>query len=65
MQFPIKLWQQDAFYTHDHHEQIALGVFYGILIMAFLYNLLLAISMREPVYALYCTYVVSFGLFQS
>ena len=65
MQVPIRLWQRNAFFAHDHNEQIVLGLFYGILLAAFFYNLLLAISVRDRVYVLYCLYVLSFALFQS
>ena len=64
MQVPITLWSQSEFHAHDHREQLILGFYYGILLAAILYNLLLAITTRESVLLLYCIYVSSFLLFQ-
>ncbi len=64
MQVPVKLWQADAFYSHDHNEQLVLGFFYGVLLSALLYNLILAFALREPVYGYYCAYVASYTMFQ-
>ena len=64
MQVPITLWHRNEYHAHDHNEQFILGLYYGILLFAILYNLLLAITTREAVLLYYCLYVASFTLFQ-
>lgn len=64
MQVPMSVWQPAAFHAYSQTEQLILGLYYGLLMAIFVYNALLALSVREPVYAYYALYVVFYGVFQ-
>ena len=64
MQVPIRVWTQDAFRAHERDEQLVLGLYYGLLLAILLYNAVLALTVREAVYAYYSLYVLSYGVFQ-
>jgi len=51
------------FISYALAEYYLLGIFYGILIMMALYNLLMYISVRIPIYLYYVFYVLSYSLY--
>lgn len=57
--FQIRSTNYFSFYAVN--EYYLLGIFYGILIIMALYNLLLYFSIREPVYLFYVAYVLCIG----
>lgn len=61
--FPLFIMEKEAFYQKVRIEDLGYGLFYGILIVMFFYNLLLYISLRQINYLLYiltivCTFVI-------
>jgi PAS domain S-box-containing protein len=50
MTLPLTLWTQKAFLDNALVEQIAHGVFFGVLIGLLFYNLFLLVSLREASY---------------
>ena len=64
MQLPLVLWSRQGLLAKDHEEQYILGLYYGILIAMFCYNLLFFISIRDIRYFYYLYYLVGWILFQ-
>jgi PAS domain S-box-containing protein len=61
---PATLWQPDALWQHDQAAYGAFGLYFGLLLGLFLYNLLLFVSVRDKVYLLYVLFVAGMALFQ-
>ena len=61
---PATLWQPAALWTHDQAAYGAFGLYFGLLIGLFIYNLLLFVSVRDKVYLVYVGYVAGMALFQ-
>src|SRR5690606_34388700 len=53
MQFPVSIWQPRDFFIHDQMQILILGVYYGLMIAMFLYNLFIFFSVRERSYLFY------------
>ena len=61
--FPLFVLEKEKFHEKTRREDIGHGIFYGILIVMFFYNLLLFLSLKEINYLLYiltivCTFVI-------
>ncbi len=65
LQIPLYLWRPDSLAAANHDAQIALGIFYGILLGMFLYNLLISVSMRDVAYLYDVQYVFGWVLCQA
>lgn len=50
---PIKIAPKQGFFAADLQEEMLYGIFYGIMIVMFLYNLFLAITVRSLSYLYY------------
>jgi len=59
---PLYLWQPAGFATHGAETQLVYGLFYGLVLALFLYNLLLYVSLRDRTTLWYVLYVGMFGL---
>ncbi|MCC6210112.1 MAG: GGDEF domain-containing protein [Burkholderiales bacterium] len=59
---PAFLWRPEAMIAADRHSHFAYGIFYGLVLALFLYNLMLLLSLRDRIYLWYVLYVGSFGL---
>ncbi len=62
--FPMKIWERHAFEARTALVQLILGVYFGLMGVMALYNLLIFITSREKSYLLYSLFVISLGLFQ-
>lgn len=56
---PISFYSVDAFRLNERQEQMASGVYFGMLISILLYNLFLFVSLREETYFRYSVYLAS------
>lgn len=63
-QLPVSLWQPAALWANDQLAHSLLGLYFGLLVGLFFYNLLLCITLRERVYLHYIALVASIGMFQ-
>jgi PAS domain S-box-containing protein len=61
---PATLWQPAALWEHDQLAYGAFGLYFGLLIGLFVYNLLLFVSVRDKVYLIYVLFVAGMALFQ-
>ena len=62
MQVPLRLYTQTAFTEVSRDAQLAIGLYYGILLALFVYNLVLWISLRDASYFWYLCHISAFGL---
>lgn len=60
---PAWLWVPEAFAANDRDAMTVLGLFYGLVIALFLYNLMLYLALRDRVYLWYVLYTGAFGMF--
>jgi signal transduction histidine kinase len=64
--FPLFISTEDHFYASTRYDDIGYGLFFGILIVMFFYNLLLYLTLKQTNYLLYiCTIVCTFLIFAS
>lgn len=62
MQVPLDLYTPAAFTSLSRDNQFVMGVYYGILLALFVYNLVLWLSLRDASYAWYLMHITAFGL---
>ncbi len=62
MQVPLALYTPGAFAELARDAQLGLGLYYGILLALFFYNLVLWLSLRDHSYFWYMCHVAAFGL---
>jgi PAS domain S-box-containing protein len=63
-QAPLTLWSQDAFIASAARESLAYGVFFGVMGVMAVYNLIVLLFVRERSYLYYIGTLVFFTLFQ-
>ncbi|QNP40469.1 sensor domain-containing diguanylate cyclase [Lysobacter solisilvae (ex Woo and Kim 2020)] len=62
MQVPLKLYTQAAFTEMSRDAQLGMGVYYGILLALFFYNMVLWLTLRDASYFWYLLHICAFGL---
>ena len=62
MQVPLSLYTPAAFTERSRDAQFGIGVYYGILLALFFYNLVLWLTLRDPSYVWYLLHISAFGL---
>lgn len=62
MQVPLHLYTPAAFTEVSRDAQLAIGLYYGILLALFFYNLVLWLSLRDASYFWYLCHITAFGL---
>ncbi len=62
MQVPLQLYAMKAFTEVSRDAQFAIGLYYGILLALFFYNLVLWLSLRDASYFWYLCHITAFGL---
>ncbi len=61
---PVRLWQPAALAEHDRGAYAMLALYYGLLLALLAFNLLLFLSVRDPLYLLYVGVVTGMGIGQ-
>jgi two-component system, sensor histidine kinase LadS len=64
MNIHLRLWRPDAFLEAVYAEQIALGLYYGIILVMILYNFFLFLSLRDLSYLYYVFSIAGYALYQ-
>ncbi len=54
---PLTLYDFESFYEQDHLNQILFGIYYGLMIIMLLYNLMLFIFIRDRNYLYYSFFI--------
>ncbi|MFZ5638629.1 MAG: diguanylate cyclase [Pseudomonadota bacterium] len=62
LQVPLDLHTPDAFTSLSRDSQFAMGLYYGILLALFVYNVALWATLRESAYFWYLFHISAFGL---
>lgn len=62
MQVPLTLYTPSAFTELARDAQFGIGLYYGILVALFFYNLVLWLSLRDSSYFWYLLHISAFGL---
>lgn len=62
MQVPLRLYTPAAFTELSRDAQFIIGIYYGILLALFFYNLVLWITLRDSSYFWYLMHISAFGL---
>ena len=64
IQIPLKIWEENAFFRSERIALPLWGLYYGTLLVMFLYNAFIFISVREKSYLYYIFYIASciFGM---
>ncbi|MCB1189301.1 MAG: SpoIIE family protein phosphatase [Leptospiraceae bacterium] len=64
MQLPIVIWRTDALVEHSAEKNYFQGLYYGIMVAMFLYNIFLFFSIKDKSYLYYVLYMGFFSLYQ-
>ena len=59
---PMYLSTSRALFEHEHFSQIAMGMFYGLVLGLITYNLFLFVIIRQTIYLQYVLYALGFSL---
>ena len=62
--FPVYLYDEMKFFKKDQSEEFIFGIYYGVVIIMFFYNLFIYLSLRDKNYFIYLFYVIALGLYQ-
>jgi diguanylate cyclase (GGDEF)-like protein len=62
MQVPLVLYTLTAFAEMSRDAQLAIGLYYGILLALFFYNLVLWLTLRDASYFWYLFHISAFGM---
>jgi len=62
MQVPLALYTPTAFTEQSRDAQFGIGLYYGILLALFIYNLVLWLALRDANYFWYLFHITAFGL---
>lgn len=63
-EFPIRLLSTDLLRRLESEENLALGLYYGILLVLLVYNAVLLLIIRDPSYLFYLLYISGYGAIQ-
>jgi two-component system, sensor histidine kinase LadS len=65
VQVPLILWEDGSFAGKEQHGNLALGLFYGVMLVMAAFNFFLYLMIKERAYLYYVMLLVSFTLLQS
>lgn len=57
------LWNKDTYVTNSQHQTLINGLFYGVMMIMAIYNLIILIITRKKAYFYYVSFVISTALF--
>ncbi len=64
MQLPLKIYSYQSYALSSHTEYLFFGLYYGVLVALFAYNLMMVFWIKDPVYIYYAGYLLFYGSFQ-
>jgi len=65
VQVPLTLWQWEEFNFHTLVHFLMQGIFYGMVLLMALYNFVVWLAEKKPIYLYYVSYILFYTLFQS
>ena len=60
MQVPMQLWTEARLADEDHGRQMAVGLYFGVMLIMVVYNVFVFLSVRDRTYLYYVLYVFAF-----
>lgn len=63
--FSLSAWEREAFQRKSSLENLGYGLFYGILLVMTLYNLMIFLWVRDDAYLYYVLYLISITVFST
>lgn len=63
VQVPMIIWPERDYFIQDQSKLMGMGLYYGIMLIMTLYNLVVFFSVREKSYLYYVFYVASMAIF--
>ncbi|MES2732492.1 MAG: 7TM diverse intracellular signaling domain-containing protein [Bacteroidota bacterium] len=63
LRFPLKVGTLHAIIDHNHRNDLVQGIYFGIIFLVLLYNLVMYYAIRDVTYLYYLTYVVCIAAF--
>lgn len=63
--FPLRVGTLKEFTEYNHNQDYIQGIYFGFMLMIFFYNLFLYFKVRERLYLVYVTYVLSITWFMA
>ncbi|HRO43284.1 MAG TPA: 7TM diverse intracellular signaling domain-containing protein [Flavipsychrobacter sp.] len=64
LELPIFLGTKEQVVHSDLTKNILFGIFFGIIIVMFFYNLFIYFTVKDPIYLFYVVYILAVGLIQ-
>lgn len=65
IRIPLTVWTPNAFNQHNDHSLLLYGIYFGIILLMILYNLILFLFIRDRSYLHYIFYICALALFQA
>jgi len=59
LQLPAFLWKKNAFLQNMNYHGTIYGIYFGVLLIMFFYNMFIFVSVKERVYLYYVIYILS------
>ena len=64
IQIPIHIWHNAAFYESHVMASLCWGIFFGIIILMFIYCVFMGLFLKDSIYLFYSLYLISMCLFE-
>lgn len=65
LRVPMTLWEPDYFHEQTRSMMLLHGIYFGIVALMFVYNLILFLFIRDQTYLYYIVYIAALTFFQS
>jgi serine phosphatase RsbU (regulator of sigma subunit) len=62
--FPVKVWTKQDYLRNNYEEQLALGIYYGIILFVFFFSAFLWLIVKEGYQLYYFLYIIGVAIFQ-
>lgn len=60
-QFPLHVWSRDDFQQHSERDNFTNGMYFGLMMVMILYNLIIFVTVRDKAYLFYILYMTAAG----
>ena len=64
MEMPLTLLSTETFLEKDHRDQLILGLYYGMILIIIIYNIIMFITLRDISFIYYTFFLVVYSFFQ-
>lgn len=64
LEIPLRLMSDDCFNKNDSRNSFLIGIYYGIILVMFIYNFFIFVTIKDSAYLNYVIYLFSYGIVQ-